>query len=70
MELKTDALNVRSRAAIARLGAVEEGALRSHMVTESGRRRDTVYYSILADEWPAVRARLPGSLSRGNSDSH
>jgi RimJ/RimL family protein N-acetyltransferase len=58
VELKTDALNERSRRAIARLGAVEEGVLRSHMVTAHGRVRDTVYYSIIAPEWPAVRARL------------
>lgn len=58
VELKTDRLNERSRRAILRLGAVEEGILRKHVVTESGRIRDTVYYSILDDEWPAVRARL------------
>ncbi|MGH7447940.1 MAG: GNAT family N-acetyltransferase [Longimicrobiales bacterium] len=58
VELKTDALNQRSRNAIRRLGAVEEGILRSHMITASGRVRDTVYYSILATEWPDVRTRL------------
>lgn len=58
VELKTDALNVRSRQAILRLGATEEGTLRRHTITESGRVRDTVYFSILADEWPRVRARL------------
>src|SRR5688572_1797363 len=47
VELKTDALNAKSRAAIARLGAREEGILRSHLLTETGRRRDTAYYSIL-----------------------
>lgn len=66
-ELKTDALNARSRAAIARLGAVEEGTLRRHAVTESGRVRDTVYFSILADEWPAVRARLDARLAAGTA---
>lgn len=55
VELKTDALNLQSRTAIERIGAREEGTLRSHMVTETGRIRDTVYYSILADEWPTVR---------------
>lgn len=62
VELKTDALNDRSRAAIRRLGAVEEGTLRHHMITATGRLRDSVYYSILAGEWPAVRARLEAHL--------
>jgi RimJ/RimL family protein N-acetyltransferase len=62
VELKTDALNERSRAAIRRLGAVEEGTLRAHMRTVSGRLRDTVYYSILDREWPAVKARLEEML--------
>lgn len=65
VELKTDALNLRSRAAIARLGAVEEGVLRQHMVTDAGRVRDTVYFSVLAAEWPAVRARLERRLASG-----
>jgi RimJ/RimL family protein N-acetyltransferase len=60
VELKTDALNARSRAAILRLGAHEEGTLRQHMITASGRLRDTVYFSILDSEWPAVKARLEG----------
>lgn len=58
VELKTDALNQRSRNAILRLGAKEEGTLRKHLVTWTGRIRDTVYFSILDTEWPAVRARL------------
>ncbi|MFI5297045.1 MAG: GNAT family N-acetyltransferase [Polyangiales bacterium] len=58
VELKTDALNERSRRAIRRIGAVEEGTLRRHMITASGRVRDSVYFSVLDDEWPAVRARL------------
>ena len=58
VELKTDALNQKSRAAIARLGAVEEGIFRKHLVTASGRIRDTVYFSIIDSEWPAVKARL------------
>ena len=64
VEFKTDALNERSRAAILRLGAVEEGTLRRHMVVQGGRVRDTVYFSILADEWPEVRARLEIRLDR------
>jgi RimJ/RimL family protein N-acetyltransferase len=65
VELKTDVLNERSRRAIARLGAVEEGVLRQHVVTRSGRVRDTVYYSILASEWPTVRAGLEAKLATG-----
>lgn len=62
VEWKTDALNARSRAAILRLGATEEGTLRSHMDTASGRRRDTVYYSVTAAEWPAVSDTLAERL--------
>lgn len=62
VELKTDALNERSRNAILRLGAKEEGTLRKHIVTQSGRLRDTVYFSILNDEWPGVKAGLLAKL--------
>jgi RimJ/RimL family protein N-acetyltransferase len=55
VELKTDALNERSRAAMRRIGAVEEGILRQHWITASGRYRDSVYYSILDSEWPRVK---------------
>ncbi len=65
VELKTDALNARSRAAIARLGAREEGTLRRHTSTSTGRVRDTVYYSITDEEWPSVEAGLVQRLSRG-----
>ena len=64
VELKTDALNQRSRAAILRLGAKEEGTLRKHMLTWNGRQRDSVYFSILDTEWPEVRARLEAKLGR------
>jgi RimJ/RimL family protein N-acetyltransferase len=64
VEFKVDALNERSRAAVRRLGAVEEGTLRRHMITDAGRVRDTVYFSIVADEWPAVRAGLDARLAR------
>ena len=60
--LKTDGRNVRSQDAIARLGAVREGVLRKHMNVR-GYQRDTVYFSILEDEWPAVRARLQARLA-------
>jgi RimJ/RimL family protein N-acetyltransferase len=62
VELKTDVLNERSRRAILRIGAREEGILRKHQITEGGRIRDTVYFSIVDDEWPTVRARLEGML--------
>ncbi len=62
VELKTDSRNERSRAAILRLGAVEEGTLRSKMILRDGYRRDSVYYSILDMEWPAVKARLEAKL--------
>ncbi len=58
VELKTDSLNDRSRAAILRLGAKEEGIFRNHMTTSSGRKRHSVYFSIIDDEWPEVKARL------------
>jgi len=62
VELKTDALNTRSRNAILRLGAKEEGTLRKHMVTDSGRVRDTIYFSMLDDEWQHVKSRLEDRL--------
>ena len=58
VELKTDTLNQKSRNAILRLGAKEEGTLRKHLITSTGRIRDTVYFSILDTEWPEVKARL------------
>ena len=64
VELKTDALNQRSRNAIRRIGAQEEGILRQHMVTWSGRLRDSVYFSILDSEWPRVKQDLEQKLSR------
>ena len=63
VELKTDSLNERSRAAILRIGAREEGVFRNHMVTASGRIRHTVYFSIIDSEWPAVKARLEAKLN-------
>jgi RimJ/RimL family protein N-acetyltransferase len=67
VELKTDALNQRSRDAITRLGAKEEGTLRRHLLTWSGRVRDTVYFSILDSEWPEVKVKLEGRLSSVSS---
>jgi RimJ/RimL family protein N-acetyltransferase len=58
VELKTDVLNQKSRNAILRIGAREEGTLRRHVITWTGRIRDSVYFSILDSEWAAVKARL------------
>jgi RimJ/RimL family protein N-acetyltransferase len=64
VEFKTDSLNTKSRAALARIGATEEGTFRNHMVMPDGRSRHSVYFSIIAAEWPAVKERLERSLSR------
>ena len=64
VELKTDALNVQSRTAILGIGATFEGIFRKHMVMAGGRARDSAYYSILDDEWPAVSSRLRERLER------
>jgi RimJ/RimL family protein N-acetyltransferase len=61
--LKTDGRNIRSQEAITRLGAVREGTLRRHMNVR-GYQRDTVYFSILDDEWPGVKERLEARLVR------
>jgi N-acetyltransferase len=63
VELKTDVLNERSRAAIVRIGAKQEGIFRHHMITDSGRLRDTIYFSIINDEWPEVKSRLQAKLA-------
>jgi len=71
VEFKTDSLNERSRAALAGIGAIEEGTLRNHMVTESGRRRHSVYFSVIEEQWPQVRQHLEARLerhARGGSD--
>lgn len=62
VELKTDSLNEKSRTAIARLGAVEEGIFRKHVITDTGRIRDTVYFSIIDTEWPAIKVKLTEGL--------
>ena len=63
VEILTDALNLRSRAAITRLGAVEEGLLRAHKITHTGRLRDTALFSIIHTDWPSVRERLDARLA-------
>ena len=64
VEFKTDALNQTSRAALKRIGAVEEGTLRAHAITDGGRIRDSVYFSVLAREWPEVKAGLEAKMRR------
>lgn len=64
VELKTDLLNTRSQQAMERIGATREGVLRSHMIVQDGRIRDTVYYSIIAPEWPRVKGVLEEKLRR------
>lgn len=61
--LKTEASNAQSRAAIARLGATEEGTFRRHLLADSGRPRDMVFYAILDNEWPDVRKGLKERLA-------
>lgn len=63
VELKTDSNNERSRTAIARIGGVEEGTLRNHMITETGRYRHSVYFSIIESEWESVKAALASKLA-------
>jgi RimJ/RimL family protein N-acetyltransferase len=67
VQFKTDLLNVRSQVAIERLGAVREGVLRQHMLRPDGTLRSSVYYSILAAEWPGVKEHLEGFLAQSSS---
>jgi RimJ/RimL family protein N-acetyltransferase len=62
VEFKTDVLNERSRNAILRLGATQEGIFRQHIICQSGRLRDSVYFSILDSEWQTVKANLEAKL--------
>ncbi|MGH3394621.1 MAG: GNAT family N-acetyltransferase, partial [Streptosporangiaceae bacterium] len=64
VKIQTDRLNARSQAAIAKLGAQREGLLRRHVKREDGTFRDSVVFSVLAGEWPDVRARLTARLDR------
>jgi N-acetyltransferase len=64
VELKTNALNTKSRNAMLRVGCTEEGTLRRHMVNPDGTLRDTVYFSVVTEEWPQVKARLEEMLAR------
>lgn len=60
VEFKTDVLNIQARRGLSKIGAVEEGVLRSYNYMPGGRRRDAVYYSVLRAEWPAVQGKLGG----------
>ena len=64
VEFKTDSLNERSRNALLRIGAREEGTLRNHMIVHNGRYRHSVFFSVIESEWPDVKARLEDKLSR------
>ena len=65
VEFKTDAVNRRARRALSKIGAMPEGTLRSHTLMHDGRYRDTIYYSILENEWPHVRRRLGSLIENG-----
>ena len=65
VELRTDALNQRARSAIGKLGAVEEGLFRRHMVMQEGRVRDTVQFAVLDEHWPEVKKALLARLAGG-----
>ena len=67
VQFRVDAINARSRAAVLKLGAVQEGIIRHDRITWTGRIRDTVVFSVLPDEWPAVRARLDERLALSSS---
>lgn len=64
VEFKTDLRNTRSQAALERIGATREGVLRRHMIVQNNHVRDSVYYSVISDEWPQVRAHLATMLER------
>jgi RimJ/RimL family protein N-acetyltransferase len=64
VELKTDSLNEKSRNAILRIGAKQEGIFRNHMIADTGRVRHTVYFSVIDSEWPDVKAGLERRLAR------
>ncbi|MFD1674542.1 GNAT family N-acetyltransferase [Alicyclobacillus fodiniaquatilis] len=64
VQIKTDGRNVRSQQAIERIGGVKEGVLRKHRILHDGYVRDSVYYSVIAEEWPGVKSRLEKMLSR------
>ena len=68
VEFKTDSLNLRSQNALKRIGAVEEGTLRQHMIQPDGRLRDSVYFSVIREEWLKVKSNLDQML-KSNDES-
>jgi RimJ/RimL family protein N-acetyltransferase len=64
VEFKTNSLNEKSRNALRRIGAQEEGTFRNHMIGQGGQLRHTVYFSIINSEWPAVKLNLESKLAR------
>ncbi|PLW70068.1 GNAT family N-acetyltransferase [Pseudohalioglobus lutimaris] len=64
VEFKTDARNLRSQAALERIGATREGVLRKHMIVQGGHERDSVYFSVIDEEWPQVKRRLQSLCER------
>ena len=67
VEFKTDSLNERSRSALVRIGATEEGTLRNHMLVHDGRYRHSVFFSVIESEWPEVKESLEQKLSSSQS---
>jgi RimJ/RimL family protein N-acetyltransferase len=68
VELKTDALNERSRGALEALGATFEGVHRKHMLVRDGENRDSAWYSVIDNDWPGVQAKLEARLSAARDD--
>ncbi len=64
VEFKTDERNEKSRAALARIGAKQEGAFRAHMLMSDGHLRTSIYFSVIASEWPEVKRRLAARVAR------
>jgi N-acetyltransferase len=69
VEFKTDVLNTRARKGLEKIGGKEEGVLRSHMTMWNNRRRDSIYYSILKNEWPQLKQTIFKDLEKGNEIS-
>jgi len=69
VEFKTDVLNTRARKGLQKIGGQEEGILRSHMTMWNNRRRDSIYYSVLKSEWPALKQTLFKDIEEENENS-
>lgn len=69
VEFKTDVLNVRARNGLKKIGGKEEGILRSHMTMWNNRRRDSVYYSVLKNEWPLLKQTIFEDIEKGNENN-